>query len=200
MLGFRKLLALGRDREGVTVIEFAIVAPVMILFITGLLEFGYVLFARSTLESAVLEAARASRVANCPNENAKAIEKEIQDRMSVISSGDGQPPIIKVESYGDQFGNVGNPEPFTDTNKNGKFDEGEAYTDLNGNGTWDKDMAKSGDFGDFGEVVRFTASYNVISLVPFIASTINDGKDFYSIQSVTVVRNEPFQDTTCKIT
>jgi Flp pilus assembly protein TadG len=199
MLGIRNLRRLARDRDGVTIVEFAIVAPVMILFITGLFEFGYVLFARSTLESAVLEAARGSRVANCPNENAKAVEKEIQDRMQIISSSDGVPPILKVESYGEEFGDVGNPEPFTDTNGNGKRDTGESFTDVNGNGNFDQDMGQSGDFGDFGEVVRFTATYNVSSLVPFIATTINDGQDFYPIQSVTVVRNEPFQDTTCKI-
>lgn len=208
MLGFRTLRArlarramgtLVRDREGVTVIEFAIVAPVMILFITGLMEFGYVLFARSTLESAVMEAARASRVANCPNENAKAIEAEIQRRMRVISAGDKQPPVVKVEAYGGDFSNVGSPEPFDDDNGNGKRDAGESYTDINGNGVWDEDMAKTGDYGDFGEVVQFTATFNVISLVPFVASTVNDGKDFYPIQAVTVVRNEPFQDTTCKL-
>ncbi len=190
---------LARDDNGVTAVEFAFVFPVMALFILGLLEIGYVLFARSTLESAVLAAARSSRVEDCPNANAEAIEAGIIERMAVITSSDGEPPVVTVESYGQEFGDVGNPEPFDDVNGNGKRDEGESYTDINGNGEWDEDMGEDGDYGSFGEVVRFTATYNVTSLVPWISDQINDGDNFYRIRSVTVVRNEPFVDAECAI-
>jgi len=190
---------LAGDEAGVTAVEFAFVFPVMALFILGLLEVGYVIFARSTLESAVLAASRESRVSDCPNENAEAIEEGIVRRMQVIASSDGLPPQVEVESYGQEFGDVGNPEPFVDGNDNGVRDEGESYTDVNGNGEWDDDMGESGDFGSFGEVVRFTATYNVASLVPWVSDQINGGRDFYQIRSVTVVRNEPFTDVTCAL-
>lgn len=197
MIGlFRKLR---RRNEGSTIVEFAILAPVMFLLIAGLMELAYVLFARSTLESAVMAAARSARVADCPKENAKAVEKMIQDRMNIISSSDGVPAIVLVESYGQNFGDVGNPEPFDDANGNDQRDDGESYTDVNGNGSWDEDMGASGDFGSFGEVVRFTATFNVTSLVPFVAAEINDGKDHYPIEAVTVVRNEPFREVTCAL-
>ena len=183
-----------------TIVEFALIAPAAILLIFGLIEFGYVLFARSTLESAVMAAARTSRVADCPNENAKAIEEFIQARMSQVASGDNQKAKVEVESYGQSFGNVGNPEPFDDIDGNGTRDEGESYTDINGNGTWDADMGKSDDYGSFGEVVRFTATYNVKSLIPFISKDYAaNGNGFYSIEAVTVVRNEPFKDAKCAI-
>jgi len=191
--------SLAKDEDGVTVLEFAFVFPVMFLFVFGLLEVGYVLFARSTLESSVLAASRESRVADCPNENAQAIEDGIRDRMSVIASADGQPVQVTVESYGQEFGDVGNPEPYDDVDGNGTRDEGESYTDINGNGEWDEDMGEDGDFGSFGEVVRFTATYNVPSLVPWVAAQMNDGNDFYTIRSVTVVRNEPFIDAECAL-
>lgn len=191
--------AIQRDESGVTIVEFAFVAPVMIVLITGLLEMGYVLFARSTLESAVLDAARTSRVANCPSENAKAIEEAIQARMSVIISGDGSPAQVEVDSYGENFGDVGNPEPFDDENGNGTRDAGEGYTDVNGNSHWDEDMGANGDFGSFGEVVRFRASYNVRSLIPFVANSINGGRNFYTIEAVTAVRNEPFMEFACAL-
>jgi Flp pilus assembly protein TadG len=193
---FRKLR---RREEGTTLVEFAMIAPVLFLLITGFMELAYVLFARSTLESAVMAAARSARVADCPAENAKVVEKMIQDRMTVISSADGQAAVVTVESYGQNFGDVGNPEPFDDANGNNERDAGESYTDVNGNGQWDKDMGATGAFGQFGEVVRFTASYNVTSLVPFVAAQINEGKNFYPIQAVTVVRNEPFREVTCAL-
>lgn len=197
MIGLRRKLA--TDEEGITAVEFAFVLPVMAMFILGLLEIGYVIFARSTLESAVLAASRESRVADCPNENAEAIEAGIVRRMEVIASADGLPPQIEVESYGADFGDVGNPEPYNDLNNNGQRDEGEGYTDVNGNGEYDEDMGESGDFGSFGEVVRFTASFNVASLVPWVSDQINGGEQFYRIRSVTVVRNEPFSDATCAL-
>ncbi len=194
-----RLATLLRREDGVTIVEFAFVLPVMLMLIGGLMEIGYLTFARSTLESAVLTAARQSRVNDCPNENAEAIEKGITDRMSLVLSADGMPPVVKVDSYGGNFGDVGNPEPFDDLDGNGQRDDGEGFTDVNGNGEWDADMGSDGDFGSFGEVVRFTASYNVPSLLPFVAAQINDGKDYYSIESVTVVRNEPFKDASCAL-
>lgn len=194
-----RLKHLRRREDGVTIVEFAFVAPVMLMLIGGLFELGYLTFARSTLESAVLTAARQSRVSDCPNENAEAITQGIQNRMNVVASADGEPAQVKVNSYSGEFGKVGSPEPFDDENKSGTRDEGESFTDVNGNGEWDADMGSEGDFGSFGEVVRFTASYNVPSLLPYVAAQINSGKDYYTIEAVTVVRNEPFKDASCAL-
>lgn len=194
MVGLGKL---ARDVRGVTVVEFAVVAPVMLIFIAGLLELGYVTFARSTLESAILVASRESRVAECPAEVADLLRSELTDRMEVVMSHDGQPPVLTVRSYGTNFSNVGNPEPFNDIDGNGSFDPGEPYTDTNGNGGWDVDMGKDGNFGAFGEVVEFSASFNVASLLPFFAAAVNNNEGFYTIRAETVVRNEPFKLATC---
>lgn len=188
---------LARENSGVTIIEFAVVAPVMFLFIGGLLELGYVAFARSTLESAILDASRASKVTDCPTENASLIEEKLEERMSVVRSSDGNPPILTVQSYGADFRNVGNPEPFNDIDGNGQHDIGEPYTDTNGNGKWDPDMGKDGNYGNFGDVVRFSATYNVVSILPFISSKINKNDGFHPITVVTVVRNEPYKDVSC---
>ncbi len=194
-----RLKTLCRREDGVTAVEFAFIAPVMLMLIGGLLEVGYLTFARSTLENAVLTAARQSRVSDCPNENAEAIEEGIAERMSFVVSSDGEPPDVRVDSYGGNFGDVGNPEPFDDVNGSGQRDEGESYTDVNGNGEWDADMGSEGDFGSFGEVVRFTATFKVKSLVPAVSRQINSGRDYYTIESVTVVRNEPFREAACAL-
>ena len=196
----RRFRSLHADQRGVTVVEFAMVAPVLMFFIAGLLEVGYVSFARSTLESSILAASRSSRVSDCPKENAKQLEEQLIERMSAIVSADGQPPQLTIEAYGQEFGDVDNPEPFSDDNNNGTRDPGESYTDVNGNSQWDEDMGQDGDYGSFGEVVQFSASFNVPSLLPFVANRINEGKDFYTIEAVTVVRNEPFREVTCALT
>ncbi|MCZ8137067.1 MAG: pilus assembly protein [Porphyrobacter sp.] len=190
----RRLL---RDSAGVTLVEFALVAPVMFVLLGALLELGYVAFARSTLESAILDASRSARVAECPGEAAALIEQEVNDRMAVVISHDGAPPEFTVRSYGDEFGNVGNPEPFNDLDASGTYGPGEPYTDINGNARWDDDMGREGNYGSFGEVVQFTATFEVASLLPFVAARINGNEGFYPIAAETVVRNEPFKDVEC---
>ncbi|AOL23495.1 Flp pilus assembly protein TadG [Erythrobacter litoralis] len=185
------------DDEGITMVEFAFVAPVMFMLILGLLELGYVAFARSTLESAILVASRNSKVAACPAQNAALIEEELIERLDVISTFNNQPPKLVVSSYGTNFGNVGNPEPFNDIDGSGTWDAGEPYTDFNGNGQWDEDMGRDGNYGQFGEVVQFTASVDVVSIIPFVASALNQNEGFYPLSAETVVRNEPFRDATC---
>ncbi|MEE4206043.1 MAG: TadE family protein [Erythrobacter sp.] len=188
---------LAREREGVTIVEFAFVAPVMFMLILGLLEMGYVAFARSTLESAILVASRESKVAECPAQTAELIEDELMDRLSVISTFNNQPPKLEVRSYGTNFRNVGNPEPFNDIDASGTWDPGEPYQDFNGNGQWDDDMGKDGNFGQFGEVVEFSASMDVVSLIPYVAAAVNGNEGFYRVTAETVVRNEPFKDAEC---
>jgi hypothetical protein len=58
-------------------------------------------------------------------------------------------------------------------------------------------MGSDGNFGSFGDVVQFEATYNVKSIVPFVASQINNNSGFYPISASTVVRNEPYQDVAC---
>jgi hypothetical protein len=193
----RPIRRLRANEEGVTAVEFAFVAPVMFMLIFGLLELGYVAFARSTLESAILDASRNSKVAECPAQNAALIEQELIDRLAIISTHNNAPPKLTVRSYGSNFGNVGNPEPFNDLDASGSWDPGEPYTDFNGNGQWDADMGKEGNYGQFGEVVQFTATVDVVSIVPFVAKALNKNEGFYAVSAETVVRNEPFKEASC---
>ncbi len=193
----RRLLSRLRNTDGVAAVELAFVAPLMLLIIGGFLEFGYLSFARSTLESSILEASRASRVTDCPDTNGPLIQASLEETMESVESSDGKPPVLTVKSYGTGFRNVENPEPFSDTNDNGSYDEGEPYTDMNGNASWDDDMGKSGSYGGLGEIVQFSATYNVPSLFPFISEMVNGGQDFYTIAATTVVRNEPTRVVSC---
>ncbi len=64
-------LNLARDQRGVTVIEFALIAPVMLAMICGTIELGHLMFARAALEGAVVEAARAATASLESSETAR---------------------------------------------------------------------------------------------------------------------------------
>src|SRR5579862_1512890 len=66
------LLRLARAREGVEAIEFAIVLPVLLLFLLGCIEFGRLFWTQSELQYAAEAAARAITISctgstNIPN-------------------------------------------------------------------------------------------------------------------------------------
>lgn len=186
------------DERGIAVVEFAFIAPVLILLIAGVMEFAYVQSARSTLESATIKAGRLVAASDCPALRAAILADTIRTGMEDVTSADGQPPSITARAYGSQFGQVGQPEPYQDTSpRNDRYDEGESFTDVNGNGEWDTDMGTSGSLGGAGQVVSYSASFKVVSLLPFIAQEFA-GADHWVIRASTVVRNEPvFRTTGC---
>jgi Flp pilus assembly protein TadG len=65
----RALLArLRRDRRGVSAIEFALVAPVLIFMVVGIAQIGKMFYAHSALSNAVAEGARFATIHPRPTE------------------------------------------------------------------------------------------------------------------------------------
>lgn len=188
---------LGRDVRGIAVVEFAFVAPILVLLICGFMEFSHVSSARTRLEGATMRAARAVAASDCPTEREGTMRRIITDAMEDIPSPNGGDVEIITKSYSDAFDDVGEPEPFDDLNGNSKWDAGEPYSDINGNGEHDKDMGSLGSIGGAGQVVSYTARYQVYSLFNFINVQVG-GNGIYNIEASTVMRNEPiFSSTGC---
>jgi hypothetical protein len=87
------------------------------------------------------------------------------------------------------FGDIGQPEPFTDTNHNGVHDAGEPFTDSNGNGTWDPDMGAAG-LGGPGDVVLYRMSYDWHIMIPLFRPFFGDS---IRLTANVAVRNEPYE-------
>lgn len=179
------------DERGTTIVEFALLAPVLVLLITGAVEFGYVAMARSALEGSTAAAARRAITGSCPLERSADMEARIVRAMSSFSSPDDGPEII-VKAYGEKFGDVGEMEPLTtDVNSNNRYDpaDGDTFDDVNANGTHDE-MGREGDLGGPGDVVAYTVSYNLTTLFPYTGSAFGTGTSI-PLTATTVVRNEP---------
>ena len=57
----KRLKNLARQNDGATIIEFAIVAPELLLLLFGIIEFALIMFASSVVEGATTHAARLSK-------------------------------------------------------------------------------------------------------------------------------------------
>ncbi len=177
------------DRRGATAVEFALVAPVLIALLVGILEFALFLTADITLESAVTEAARFGITGRSLGATTReeAIRAVLERRAGSLLD----PGRLALETlvYPD-FASIGQPEPWVDADGDGARDPGEPYADLNGNGRWDADMGLAG-LGGPDAVVLYRARYPWRFVTPLLRAFFPpDGT--VELVATMAVRNEPF--------
>lgn len=63
-----------RDERGASAVEFALVLPILVLFLFGIITYGYMFSVRQALTQAAAEGARAAAVAPSGTSSAEAVE------------------------------------------------------------------------------------------------------------------------------
>jgi Flp pilus assembly protein TadG len=181
------LRPLGSDERGATVIEFAILAPVLFLMLMGFFDLGHTAYARSVLQGAMQMAARNSTLETGLTTQT-SIDDYVKDQVKSVV-GSGATFTSTRLSYAD-FKSVGLAENYTDKPPtNGKYDVGECFEDVNGNGKWDADLGKSGQ-GGAQDAVLYTMKVDYKRLFP-MASMLG-WSSTQTISASTVLRNQPY--------
>lgn len=177
------------DRGGVTTVEFAILIPALFTLLCGTIELAHLVFARTVLDGAVVDAARAATAMLETEEGNRAdlMEESIRKTMQPFPLEPGREIMIETTVYRD-FGSV-TAEYFDDANGNGTYDLGESFTDRNANGQWDPSTPIAGELGGPGDVVSYTAVYPKRILFGFLVDFLGMQETF-NVRSTTVVRNE----------
>lgn len=185
--------ALFGNRDGSAVIEFAIVAPVFLTMLVGVMECAMMMFANIMLEGAVRDSARfgITGQATAGMTREARIQRMLDD--STFNLLDITVADVDLLVY-PSFAAIGQPEPFNDNNPhNGKWDPGETYTDVNHNGRYDKDQGAPGA-GEAGEIVLYKVRANWHTMTPLLSAFIgNDG--VITLSASVAVRNEPWDTT-----
>ncbi|MBW6529705.1 pilus assembly protein [Sphingomonas sp. RRHST34] len=189
-----RALPLLRDRRGATVIEFALILPVVLSAVCGTIELGHMLVARMVLDGAVVEAAR---VATASVDNSQAardtvMRQSITTAMSSFPLATGQQMSIDTRVFADF--STAYPEVYADANRNGKYDLGETFTDRNKNGKWDPATPITGTMGGAGDVLSITVRYPKKVLFGFLGTQWAMGS-LINLSATTVVRNEAVSRT-----
>ena len=171
---------------GSAAVEFALVSGVLLLFLIGVFEYAFVMFISGSLEAAVLTASRFG----ITGATEEGVTREDIIRDIILERTLNLLPVedmtIETKVY-QNFGQIGQPEPFTDSNGNGIREEGEAFTDVNGNGVWDDDMGAAG-LGGPGDIVLYTVEYTGTSLTQLFEPIMGEIR----YHAAVAVRNEPF--------
>lgn len=182
----RAIRTLPADASGNAALQFALVTPALLLLIIGSFEVGILLFVSGTMESAVLAASRYGVTGF--TEDGVSREDRIREIIDDRTLGlvDMRTVAINTLVYS-SFDQIGQPEPFSDDNKNGVRDSTEAFTDVNGNGTWDSDMGRAG-LGGPGDIVLYDVEYRTGAMTRLFDRVIGQVVHRASV----AVRNEPF--------
>lgn len=152
------------QQSGATIIEFAIILPVLLILIFGGLEFFFVLFIRGGVETALHETARRAMTGNLygqEGDRAELLTKEIDARLKVVLLGDTNYQLT-TEVY-------------------------DTLQATQSGGTQAADVS----FGDANQIVRYTVTYDYTYKTPLGALAQGLGESVM-IRSTVFLRNEDF--------
>jgi Flp pilus assembly protein TadG len=185
---FRARLAM--DERGATIIEFAIVAPVMCLLLVGAFDVAHGLYTRGVLQGVVQKTARDSTLESGLEANQQAIlDGRVRAQASALANN---ATITITRKYFRTFSAAAKAqyEPYTDTNENGTCDQNEPYEDTNNNNRWDAGT-KTGQ-GNAKDAVLYTVSMTYPRMFPLYRFV--GGSSSTTVTATTVLRNQPYGD------
>lgn len=187
----RKLL---RDVRGVTIVEFAFVAPVLVLMLVGGFDLAHQSYLRAMLQGALNDAARRAAV---EDPVFMAAGGTLEERVTSLVTGQvedlapGATITVTQRNFFD-FSGIGNPEKLMkDVNSNGQYDaaDGDCFADLDEDGEYDTDTGRDG-IGGANDVVFYQARLTMPRLVP-LHGLIGVSPN-YNLGAETAIRNQPY--------
>ena len=183
------------NQRGVTLVEFAFVAPILIVMIMGLSDLLYTFYATSILTGAVQKAGRDSAIqggGEAADDIDATVVSALARMMKTPSQSCDENPTAGTwcatrRNY-TAFAQV-RPEPFVDNNRNAVRDPKECFTDINGNGTWNPDAGRVGQGGsDDVTLYTFRLTFARIFPLPWRAG----GGTATTISVSTLLKNQPY--------
>jgi len=185
---------LRKDREGATMVEFALVAPVFLLMLIGGFDLAHQSYVGMVLQGALNDAARRAAVED-PQFIAAGdtLEERVETlvKRQVSRTAPNATITITQENYFD-FSGIGNPEKLMkDVDDDGVYDEadGDCFADLNENGQYDTDTGREG-IGGANDVVLYEARLTMPRLLP-LDSFLNVAPEV-KLGAGAAIRNQPY--------
>lgn len=181
----RPARSLLHNERGATLVEFALLSPVLMLTLFGLMDLGYNYYVVAQLQGAIQRAARDATLEGAQG-TTEDIDAEVAAEVrKLVPNASLQ---FARSSYA-HFADVAQPEDFSDLDEDGRCSDGEPFEDANGNGRWDEDRGAQGMGGARDAVLyEVTVSYKRA----FAVAGLIGLSDTFTTQSTTVLRNQPW--------
>jgi Flp pilus assembly pilin Flp len=179
---FRTRIA--RDQRGATIVEFAIILPVLCMLLLGIFDLGYRSYAASVLQGALHEAARMATVGGVSQTQ---IDARVRTRLSNFANR--STVTTSTTSYYD-FAGVRQAEKVVgDTVPLNVYNPGDCFEDSNGDNAYSLDRGRGGG-GNADDIVRYQVSMTFPRIVPL--GQLLGWSPTETISAETVLRNQPY--------
>lgn len=191
MIGRVFFKRLADARDGTTLVEFAIIAPVLCLMLMGAFDIGHSLYLRTVMEGIMQKAGRDSTLETSSATSVQdAQDAKVEARVrALVKDAEVDTTRRFYRSFAEA--KAAKPETFNDSDSNGRCNGGEAYEDANGNNVWDEDGGNAGQ-GGAKDAVLYTVTATYDSLFP-LWKMIN-GTQSKSVTASTILRNQPYNE------
>ena len=178
------LRRLRREDSGVTILEFAMIAPVMLLLLLGFFDLGYRSYASSVLQGALHDAARMATVGGY---SMNQIDTRVKTRLSNFAT---RSTVTTAAASYYQFSGVSQPELIVgDTAPLNAYNAGDCFEDQNSNNQFDTDRGADGT-GNSDDIVRYRITISFPRVFPL--GTLMGWPSSQTLTSETVLRNQPY--------
>ena len=182
------LSALRDNKDGATLTEFAIVAPVLMIVVMGVFDAGHTQYSNALLNG-VLQKAGRDLTLQSGTATQGTIDAAVALQIKNVVPSGATIELAKKSHF--EFEDIGEEEEYTDNNDDGICNNGEPYVDYNGNGQWDDDRGFDG-IGGARDAVLYTATVTYDR--PFPMAGLIGASETVTIQASTVLRNQPFDE------
>ncbi|UVO53220.1 TadE/TadG family type IV pilus assembly protein [Sphingomonas sp. SUN039] len=188
------------DKRGAALVEFALVAPALLLVIMGLLDMTYRLYAKAMFEGAVQKAARdATLESGSVATVSAALDEKVKNSFRQVNASVTDSNFTFTRRNFKDFSSSGKMEPSTGPGGQCAAPSGGTtytYVDVNNSNSWD-DGAQAGQ-GGADDVVLYTAQVTYRSLFP--VNSLFGASQYQTIKSSTVLRNQPYNNQAARTT
>ncbi|QNA83670.1 pilus assembly protein [Sphingomonas sp. So64.6b] len=190
----RPVSKLATDTSGATIVEFAIVAPVLGLLLLGAFDTAHSLYMRSVLQGIVQKVARDSALeSGVATAQQTILDNKVRNSVLAIAN---KATITFTRRFYRTFSTAAAAiaEPFpaaNDTNHNGVCDNNEIFQDDNRNGVRDMDGGDSGQ-GGAKDRTLYTVAVSYPRFFPLYK--LVGGSNTTRISAATVLENQPYSD------
>lgn len=186
-ISVQRVRTLTLDTQGATIVEFAIVAPILVLIIMFLFDTGYYFYARAILGGEVQAAGRASALETASDTNRALLDASVETAVKrLVGGGTFSFNRLSFKSYGRAQSRA---EAFVDSNGDNICNNNESFDDANRNGIRDTDSGVQGQ-GGAKDVTIYSVTLRYNRMFP-MASLLGWSQQV-SMTAHTILRNQPF--------
>ena len=182
------LKRLRREEDGVTLVEFAIIAPVLLLMIMGIFDMAHSQYTSALMNGAMQKAGRDLTLQNA-GVNESTIDATVESQIRSIVPASATIELVKL-SHAD-FTDIGEAEDYTEQNNDGICNNNEVFFDENNNGQWDANRGETG-IGGAKDAVLYTVNVSYDRLFPMAGLAGLPEK--VELSASTVLRNQPYAE------